>query len=148
MTEHSDDELTGLGSDGSKATPKPKKAKSPTKSEIAAVAPKDIEGAKDDGLAGVKICFAGNIPMGHKTAEATAKKYGAGIASCPSKADYVVIGKNPGDKKNEKIEKSSAIRLNEESFVELIQIGVPTKLKRVAEDNAASGDRPAKRQKE
>lgn len=148
MTEGSGDELTRLGSDATEATPKPKKSKSPSKSETAAAVPKDIPGAPIDSLSGSKFFFAGTIPMGHKTAEATAKKHGAEIISNVTKADYVVLGKHAGEKQNEKIEQSKANKINEEEFIELIQIGVPNRLKRIAEDDAVNnGDHSAKRQK-
>jgi BRCT domain type II-containing protein len=87
--------------------------------------------------------------MGSKTAEATAKKYGANAVSKLENADYIVVGKKPGDKQAAKIADSEAIQLTEEQFVDLIVTGLPERFKRLADEGEeAEEERPSKKQKQ
>ncbi len=143
-TTDSDDELTQLASDLKEKTPKVKRALTDKELEAKAARQKAPEG-RPRSLDGLKMTFIGTLTLEHVAYHTTITNCGGEISKKLEDADYVVVGKKPGTKKEEAMGKCGTKQISEDTFFTMIGAEKPT-LKHAAEDGV-DGEAPAKKQK-
>ena len=132
-TPDDDDELLELGYDAQVKTPKPKRALTQKELDAKAARQTAPEG-EPDALLGRKMFFVGTLNLEHVAYHNATIRCGGQTAKKLEDADFVVVGKKPGTKKEEALGKSNATQISEESFLEMLWEGSSdSQLKRFAE---------------
>ncbi|KAK5172669.1 uncharacterized protein LTR77_002789 [Saxophila tyrrhenica] len=111
-----DDELTQLGTDPKEKTPKPKRPLTEKELENRAARQKVPTGSPT-ALLGWKVIFVGTLGLEHKALETATTQCGGEVVKKIEEANYIVVGKKPGTKSQELMQKSTADQISEAAFI-------------------------------